>query len=494
MRTGFTLEKINGTCWRGIDKVLRRLKMKFYSSLFLIKIIKLGFIIACLLTVQCSDGKYGDKPNFIIIFCDDMGYQDLSCYGSLLVSTPHIDQLAQQGMKFTDFYVGQSICTPSRSALLTGCYPRRVGMHVGVIFSPDSTGLHPNEVTLAELLKQQGYATACIGKWHLGHADPKFLPTAQGFDSYFGLPYSNDMMQTRPDLNALESLDQAWKNPAASYKWWNVPLMRNEQIIEQPVDQRTLTNRYTKEAISFIKAHKSVPFFLYLAHTMPHVPLYVPDNRYNPDPHQAYKLTVEHIDSSTGEIIKLLRELDLDRKTIVVFTSDNGPWLEKQHHAGNALPLRDGKFTTYEGGFRVPCVVWAPGLVPAGNICREMASTMDLFTTFVIIAEGKIPEDRIIDGKDILPLMKGEVGVRTPHNNFFFFSSSGELEGIRQGKWKLRRTDGYIELYNLEQDVSEENNLARENPERVEKLLRIMEDFSTDLEKTARPIGSMNDD
>ncbi len=468
--------------------------MKFYSNRNLIKIIILTFIITSLLTVYCNTNEYADKPNIIIIFCDDLGYQDLSCYGSPLVSTPHIDQLARQGMKFTDFYIGQSVCTPSRTALLTGCYPKRVGMHVGVIFPPDSTGLHPDEITLAELLKQQGYATACIGKWHLGHADPKFLPTAQGFDTYFGLPYSNDMMQIRPDLNTVESLDWAWKSSAASYEWWNVPLMRDEQIIEQPVDQRTLTNRYTEEAISFIKANKSVPFFLYLAHTMPHVPLFVPDNRYNPDPHQAYKLTIEHIDSSTGEIIRILRELDLDKRTIVVFTSDNGPWLEKQHHAGNALPLRDGKFTTYEGGFRVPCIVWAPGLVPAGDICREIASAMDLFTTFVIISGGKIPGDRIIDGRDILPLMKGEVGARTPHTVFFYYSSNGKLEGVRQGNWKLRRTDGFIELYNLEQDISEENNLASENPEKVEELIRIMQDFDADLEKTARPLGTLKKD
>lgn len=468
--------------------------MKHYSNRNLLKIIKFAFIITSLLTVYCATNEYADKPNFIIIFCDDLGYQDLSCYGSPLVSTPHIDQLARQGMKFTDFYVGQSICTPSRSALLTGCYPKRVGMHVGVIFPPDSTGLHPDEVTLAELLKQQGYATGCIGKWHLGHADPKFLPISQGFDTYLGLPYSNDMMQTSANLTAVDSLDRAWKNPAVSYEWWNVPLMRDEQIIEQPVDQRILTDRYTEEAISFIRANKSVPFFLYLAHTMPHVPLFVPDNRYNPDPHQAYKLTAENIDSSTGEIIRILQELGLDRKTIVVFTSDNGPWLEKQHHAGKALPLRGGKFTTYEGGFRVPCIVWAPGLVPAGDICREMASTMDLFTTFVIISGGKIPGDRIIDGRNILPLMKGEVGAKTPHNVFFYFSSQGKLEGVRQGNWKLRHTDGYIELYNLKQDISEENNLARQNPEKVEKLIRIMQDFDADLEKTARPLGTLKSD
>lgn len=299
--------------------------MKHFANRNLIKIIKLAFIITSLLTIHCSTNEYADKPNFIIIFCDDLGYQDLSCNGSSLVSTPHIDQLARQGMKFTDFYVGQSICTPSRSALLTGCYPKRVGMHVGVIFPPDSTGLHPDEISLAELLKQQGYATGCIGKWHLGHADPKFLPTSQGFDTYFGIPYSNDMMQTRPNLTAVDSLDRAWRNPTASFEWWNVPLMRDEQIIEQPVDQRRLTNRYTEEAISFIKANKSIPFFLYLAHTMPHVPLFIPDNRYNPDPLQAYKLTVEHIDSSIGDIIRILQELGLDRKTIVVFTSDNGP-------------------------------------------------------------------------------------------------------------------------------------------------------------------------
>ncbi|MHC4679383.1 MAG: sulfatase-like hydrolase/transferase, partial [Planctomycetota bacterium] len=279
------------------------------------------------------------KPNFVIIFTDDQGYQDVGCFGSPSIKTPNLDRMAAEGMKFTDFYAAASVCSPSRAALLTGCYPPRVGI-TKVLFPRDNIGLNPEETTIADVLGGRGYATACIGKWHLGHLR-EFLPTSNGFDSYFGIPYSNDMDGVK---GKNKNLDRAWRRK--DYSPWNVPLMRDEQVIERPADQTKLIERYTDEAVTFIHENKDKPFFLYLPHTMPHIPLFVSGGFYVEDVQKAYKVTIEQIDFSIGRVLAALKEAGVDRKTLVVFTSDNGPWLGKKHHGGCALPLRDGKFST----------------------------------------------------------------------------------------------------------------------------------------------------
>jgi arylsulfatase A-like enzyme len=420
------------------------------------------------------------KPNFIIIFTDDQGYQDVGCFGSPNINTPNLDRMAAEGMKFTDFYVAASVCSPSRAALLTGCYPPRVSI-TKVLFPRDSIGLNPDEVTIADVLKAQGYATACVGKWHLGHL-PQFLPTSNGFDSYFGIPYSNDMDGVK---GKNRNLDRAWQEK--DYSPWNVPLMRDEKIIERPADQTTLIERYTQEAVRFINENKDRPFFLYLPHTMPHVPLFVSDEFFVVDAHKAYKATIEQIDSSVGRVLEALKKTDVDKNTLVVFTSDNGPWLSKKHHGGSALPLRDGKFTTYEGGMREPTIMRWPGKIPAGQVCSEVCGTIDLLPTFVKLAEGEVPPDRVIDGKDIWPLMSSKPGAKSPHKAYFYYRGNN-LEAVRGGKWKLRRTKK-TELYDLQSDISEKNNVAAEHPAIVKRLNYIMKEFDRELKANIRPPG-----
>jgi arylsulfatase A-like enzyme len=423
------------------------------------------------------------KPNFVIIFADDQGYQDVGCFGSPTIKTPNLDGMTAEGMKFTDFYSACSVCSPSRAALMTGCYPPRVGI-TKVLFGRDNIGLNPNEVTVADVLKGQGYATACVGKWHLGHL-PEFLPTSNGFDSYFGIPYSNDMDGVK---DRDKNLDRAWRQK--DYTPWNPPLMRDKEIIERPAVQTTLTERYTKEAVKFIHENKSKPFFLYLPHTMPHVPLFVSDEFFVEDVHKAYKATIEQIDDSVGQVFAALREAGVDRDTLVVFTSDNGPWLSKKHHAGSALPLRDGKFTTYEGGMREPCIMRWPGKIPAGKVCGEICGTIDILPTFARLAGAKVPADRVIDGRDIWPLMAGTRGAKSPHEAYFYYRGT-TLEAVRKGRWKLRRSKKKTELYDLEADISERNNLADNHPEIVKLLANVMKEYDSKLKAKSRPPGKV---
>ena len=300
-----------------------------------------SFALSCL--ARADRRSRSGQPNFVIIFADDQGYQDVGCFGSPDIETPNLDRMAAEGMKFTDFYSAAAICSPSRAALMTGCYPPRVGI-TKVLFRRDNIGLNPEEITVADILNGQGYATACVGKWHLGHL-PEFLPTSNGFDSYFGIPYSNDMDGVE---GKNRNLDRVWREK--DYSPWDVPLIRNKEVIEQPAVQTALTERYTDEAVKFIEKNKDKPFFLYMPHTMPHVPLFVSDEFYVKDVFKAYKATIEQIDYSVGQVLAALKKAGVDENTLVIFTSDNGPWLSKKHHAGSALPLRDGKFTTYEGG------------------------------------------------------------------------------------------------------------------------------------------------
>lgn len=407
-------------------------------------------------------GESKRPPNFVLIFVDDMGYQDVGCFGSPEIKTPRIDAMAREGTRFTSFYA-QTVCTPSRAALLTGCYPVRVGLPA-VLNPRSTTGISSSEITMARMLKNRGYATACIGKWHLGH-QPQFNPTRHGFDYFYGLPYSNDMI--RPAQN----------EPP-------LPLMRNEKVIEQPADQNTLTQRYTREAIGFIERNKDRPFFLYLPHTMVHVPLHVSDAFRGKSKRGLYGDAVEEIDWSTGEILDTLKRLGLEENTLVVFTSDNGPWLSQKENGGCALPLRDGKGSTYEGGLRVPCVMRWPGRVPAGSECSEAAMAMDLFPTFAGLAGASFPRDRIIDGRDIWPLISGKPGAETPHHAIFYYRNTG-LQAVRSGKWKLildRPKDKVKQaLYDLEADVSEQNDLSATYPSVVKRLNDLAERCREDL-------------
>jgi len=336
------------------------------------------FIASCLVNVLFSK-----SPNFIIIFTDDQGFEDIGCFGSPKIKTPHLDKLAAEGRKFTSFYSANSVCSPSRASLLTGCYPVRVSIP-GVLFPRHEIGLNPDEITIADLLKSKGYATSCIGKWHIGHK-PKFLPTRQGFDSYYGIPYSNDMtIDPEANLAADIKLREGFtldrirnEKPKKDF----VPLMRNEEVIEYPCDQTTLTKRYTEEAVKFIEENKNKPFFLYLPHTMPHIPLFASEKFKGKSERGLYGDTIEEIDWSVGEIMKSLRDNNLDENTLVIYTSDNGPWKLKGGRGGSAHPLRGFKFQTYEGGMRVPCIMHWKGKVLAGSSCDEIAATIDLLPT-----------------------------------------------------------------------------------------------------------------
>ncbi|MBT3200423.1 MAG: sulfatase-like hydrolase/transferase [Phycisphaerales bacterium] len=438
------------------------------------------------------------KPNFIIIFIDDQGYQDLGCFGSPNIKTPNIDKMAKDGMRFTDFYSAASVCTPSRAALMTGCYPERVG-NLGVLFPRNNTGLNPEETTIAKMLKASGYATACVGKWHLGHLK-EFLPTSHGFDSYYGIPYSNDMtiaqnMTLAKDIvlrekQTLETLKKPKKNL--------VPLMRNEEVIEYPADQNTLTKRYTQEAISFIKKSKSDSknFFLYMPHTMPHIPLYVSPEFEGKSEAGLYGDCIEEIDWSVGQIIKTLKAEGIEKDTFIVYTSDNGPWNLRGNKTdkvkgnmnrrigGSALPLKGYKFQKYEGGMREPTVMCWPGRIPAGKVCSELAGTIDMLPTIAALSGAKLPEKKI-DGKDITPLIEARPNAKTPHEAYFY-----RTKGVRSGDWK------YIDkkLFNLSKDISESKDLAKENPEIVERLKNLLEAHKAEMNKEKRPAGRVGPD
>ncbi|MCM8530732.1 MAG: sulfatase [Lentisphaeraceae bacterium] len=455
--------------------------------------LNLFFLISFLVSLSAMTA---DKPNFIIILTDDQGYNDLSCFGSGKVSTPFIDSIANNGRKFTSFYVASPVCSPSRAALLTGCYPSRISMEKGVIFPASRHGLHQDEVTIADLLKGNSYATACVGKWHIGHKKP-FLPTSQGFDYYFGIPYSNDM--SHPDNKKKPKIhnNASWKNPESDLLW-NTPLMINEEIVEVPVNQRTITRRYTDESIKFIEKNKDKPFFLYLAHSMPHIPLYVPEDVYNSNPKHAYKTVIEHIDTEVGRLLKSITELGLDDNTYVIFTSDNGPWLQYRNHAGSAKPLRSGKGSTYDGGQRVPCVMKGPG-IPSGTVTDEILCAIDLLPTIAKLAGVEVKANGPIDGLDASQLMKGSQ--RSPRNEFLYYNPGGILQGLRQGDYKLRiskpRVKGKIqknepdivELYNLKTDIGEEKNLAVMFPEKVDSMKQRLRAIHKNIMKNRRHKG-----
>ncbi|MGI9266595.1 MAG: PVC-type heme-binding CxxCH protein [Akkermansiaceae bacterium] len=428
------------------------------------------------------------KPNFVIIYTDDQGYGDLSCFGSKTIKTPYIDRMAKEGRKFTNFTMPTSLCTPSRAALLTGSYPKRVGMHEWVLFPQSRKGLDSGEHTIADQLKGQGYSTACFGKWHLGH-HPETLPTKNGFDTYFGIPYSNDMNhpdnQGKPKMG-LDGLDAQWKDPESTLTQWKTPLMEGEKIIEIPVDQRAITRRYSDKAIEFIKKNQEKPFFIYLAHSMPHVPLYVPDEFYDPDPKQAYIKTMEHLDAEVGRVLETLRETGLDQHTYVIFASDNGPAIGKRHHAGVTGGLRGGKTTTFEGGTRVPCVMWRPGSIPANTVCDELMTTLDVLPTIATLSNSKLPSNRKIDGLDASDLLT-KADAKSPRSEMLYYDGHGRLEGLRETHWKLLiKKNGTTMLFNLADDIKEQNNLAKTNAGRIVEMTARMRELGDEVDANTR--------
>lgn len=455
--------------------------MKFFPALIAL----VGWFFGCGDTMLVAAER---PPNIIIIMADDLGYGDLGCYGHPTIRTPHLDQMAVEGLRFTDFYAAAHVCTPSRAALLTGRYAIRSGMAGGagrlVLNLNAPGGLPTNEVTIAEALKSNGYATACIGKWHLGDR-PEFLPTNQGFDSFFGLPYSNDM-----DVKSAQARKARRENPSPDFKQFDVPLMRNNEIIERPVNQTTLTRRYTEEAVSFIEKHRRQPFFLYLPHTFPHTPLFASPEFAGKSPRGRYGDAVEELDWSVGEILKTMRREQLADNTLVFFTSDNGPWLIKKTDGGSAGLLRDGKASTWEGGHRVPAIAWWPGKIKPGRITSDLASTLDLFTTSCQLAGVPIPNDRPIDGTDLTPLLFG-TGPSRRDTMFFYYGDT--LYAVRKGAFKLEfmTHDGYSKepprshdpplLFHLPSDPSEKYDVAMNYQEVIADIQREVERHRREL-------------
>lgn len=450
---------------------------------------KIGIIIAflsCNLAVFAQEKQ--SKPNVIIFFTDDQGYQDVGVFGSPLIKTPNLDKMAENGIKFTDFYSASSICSPSRAALLTGAYPPRVGVPK-VLWPNLPGGLSNDELTIADMLKTKGYNTACIGKWHLGD-EAQYLPIKQGFDTYYGIPFSNDMFVNPKSKVAKNVLfrEGMTMDSLRAKKWRGrrVPLMIQDEVVEYPVDQSTLTKRYTEEALSFIKENKDEPFFLYVAQSMPHVPLYASQDFKGKSARGLYGDVIEEIDWSMGEILKTLEALDIDENTLVIFTSDNGPWKLKNGQGGSASPLRGHKFETLEGGMRVPMIAQWKGQIEAGVVTDKVASTIDFLPTIAYLTDAEM-SSKTIDGENIWPLLSGDEKAKSYHDKKgFYYYKESNLEAVRKGDWKLRVTRDCVALYNLKDDISESNNLAAANPKMVKKLQKMMTAFDEEIQENKR--------
>ncbi len=456
-------------------------------------------IFALLSAVCVATRVEARSPNVVVIFIDDMGYADIGPFGAEGYSTPNLDQMAREGMKFTDFVVSSAVCSASRAALLTGCYHRRVGIS-GALGPRSNIGIHSREMTLAELCKQKGYATAIFGKWHLGH-HPKFLPLQHGFDEYFGLPYSNDMWPLHPAYANL---------PANSAKrkrgFPDLPLIEGNRVILPKVtgkEQAMLTTWYTEHAVDFIRRNKERPFFLYVPHSMVHVPLFVSDKFKGKSQRGLFGDVVMEVDWSVGQILGEIKKQGLAEDTLVIFTSDNGPWLSYGDHAGSAGPLREGKGTEFEGGIREPTVMWWPGKIPAGTTCDELASTIDILPTVAALIGADLPKHKI-DGKDIRPLMFGKPGARSPHEVFYCYYAGGQLHAVRDRRWKLHFPHNYrtlagrpggkggtpvpyqtgkigLALFDLKNDVGEQHNVIDDYPEVAARLQQYAEMARADL-------------
>lgn len=449
---------------------------------FLTSFLWLGFAASVAVAATPS------QPNVVIIYTDDQGYADLSVQGAKGFKTPNLDRMAAEGRRFTNFYAAAPVCSASRAAILTGCYPTRVGI-IGALPPKSKSGLNPEETTIAEVLKAKGYATALFGKWHLGD-HPDLLPVKQGFDEYLGLPYSNDMWPDNPD--------------AGNRNWPVLPLIENDHFTIPAInaaDQATLTTRYAEASVNFIRKNKATPFLLCVAPSMPHVPLYVSDKFKGKSEKGLYGDVIEELDWAVGEILSTLKAEGLDENTLVLFTSDNGPWSVYGNHAGSAEPLRDAKGTCWEGGIRVPFIARWPGKIPAGTVSPEPLCNIDFLPTIAQICGAKLPE-RKIDGKDIWPVLSGAKDAKSPHEALYFYYGNNELQAMRSGPWKLMLPHQYrfvdkvgndgargtyigkkcgTELYNLEADPSESNDLAAKEPEVLARLLALAAKERTEL-------------
>jgi arylsulfatase len=474
---------------------------------------KLPYLLLALLAFVPARAHAGEAPkrlpNIIVILADDMGYGDLGCFGNKKIKTPNLDRMARQGMRFTSFYVTDAVCSPSRASLMTGCYAVRIGLE-GALNPTSRIGISSNELLLSTLCKQRGYATALVGKWHLGH-QPQFNPLRHGFDEYFGTLFPNDctnkyhpIIRTFPPFN----------------------LMEGEKVVAVEPDQSKFTQQFTERAVQFIEKNKEKPFFLYLAHAMPHVPIHPSEKFRGKSQGGLYGDVIEELDWSVGEVLAALKKNGLDENTLVIFTSDNGPFLSYGNHGGSAGPLRGGKLNAFEGGVRMPCIMRWPGRIPAGKDCDEVASTIDIVPTVSRLIGGKLASHPI-DGKDISPLMFGTPGAKSPHDAFYFYNGT-ELHAVRSGDWKLhfphpylvvdgepgrdgkpanfeklkpadinksgiqglatrhgyRVMQGGLELYNLKTDIGESKNVAGDHPDIVERLQRFGEIARTEFGDT----------
>jgi arylsulfatase A len=483
------------------------------------RIVFLVLITTCVMSANAADKGLSSKsllsPNIVIIFIDDMGYADIGPFGATAYKTPHLDRMAKEGRIFTDFHAATAVCSASRAALLTGCYAERVSI-LGALNPYAKHGINPNEITLAELCRDRGYATAIFGKWHLGRPEP-FLPLQHGFDEYFGLPYSNDMSSLQAEMikrpakatKKKSGTNASVKEPEKPQKKMPLPLIEGNKVIDDSIDPHELaqlTTRYTEHAVDFINRHKDRPFFLYVPHTMVHVPLAVSEKFRDKSGAGLFGDVVMEIDWSVGQILDAIKRNGLDNKTLVIFTSDNGPWLSYGNHAGSAGPLREGKGTMWEGGYREPCVMRWPGKIPAGTTCDELASTIDIFPTVARLIGAEMPTDHVIDGKDIWPLMAGEQGAKSPHDVFYCYYD-GQLRAVRDRRWKLvfphqyRSLDGkpggrdgvpasYKQLkfgkalYDLKNDVGETSDVSSAHSDVVARLDRAAEEARATLGDT----------
>lgn len=469
------------------------------------------FVVSGLLLVLAGMGMADEKtrlPNVVLIFADDLGYSDVGCFGAKDIRTPNIDRLATEGTRFTSFYVSQPVCTASRASLMTGCYANRVGL-AGALNHTSKVGINSAEVLLPELLQQRGYATGIFGKWHLGHR-AEFSPLRHGFHEYLGIPYSNDNGPLHPVVKTIPSL----------------PLVEGEKTIELDPDQSQFTRRLTERSIDFMARHKDGPFFLYVPHIMPHVPIFVSEKFKGRSARGLYGDVVEELDWSVGEIVAAINRLQLEKNTLVIFTSDNGPFLSYGSHAGSAMPLREGKLTTFEGGVRTPCIMRWPNVIPAGRTCDEPVASIDLLPTLADLAGAELPKQQI-DGLDVWPILSGKPDARSPHESLLFFSGE-ELQAIRSGDWKLHFAHDYLtvagppgrsgkpanfenmqpksieesgirgiasrhgyevrrleqSLFNLKDDPGESRNVAAQHPEVVRRLEMLAEKSRSDLGDT----------
>jgi len=454
--------------------------------LMLSRLLIVALLFAALSTAAASAAER--SPNFVVIYIDDMGYGDIGPFGAEGYQTPNLDRMAEEGRRFTDFYVTQAVCSASRAGLMTGCYNVRVGI-LGALNHTANHGISSDEMTIADVVKQKGYATACFGKWHLGH-HPKFLPTKHGFDEYVGLPYSNDM----------------WPgHPTGGKNYPPLPLIEGTKVIDADVtsqDQEQLTTLYTEKAVDFINRNKDRPFFLYVPHSMVHVPLYVSDKFRGKSERGLFGDVVMEIDWSVGQILDAIRKNKLDKNTLVVFTADNGPWLSYGDHAGTAGPLREGKGTMFDGGCREPAVMWWPGKIPAGSVCATPAMTVDILPTIAALIDAPLPKNKI-DGKSIWPLIAAEPGAKSPHEAYFFYYGP-QLHAMRMGRWKLHFPHDYrtlsgrkggaggipvnydqaqieLSLFDLESDIAESTDVKDKQPEVLAKMQQLADAMRADL-------------